>query len=61
MFLCGAGGLVSGTLGDALGGRVRLTRLYSPALGLLNVVIFLACFHGIGGEIGASSVEPGAW
>ena len=49
---------MSGTLGDALGGCVRLTRLYSPALGLLNVVNFLACFHGIGVEISASSVEP---
>ena len=60
-FLCGGGGLVSGTLGDALGGHVFLMRLYSLALRLLNVVDFLACFYGIGGKISASSVEPGAW
>ena len=48
-------------MGDALGGRILLTCLYSPALWLLNVVEFLACFYGIGGEIGTSSVEPGAW
>ena len=35
------------------------THLYSLALGLLNVVDFLACFSGIGGEISASSVKPG--
>ena len=33
----------------------------SPALGLLNVVDFLARFRGMGGKIDASSVEPGVW
>ena len=42
--LCGTGGLVSGTPGDTLGGRVEGTRLYSPAPGLLNVINLLACF-----------------
>ena len=34
-----------------MGGRIGGTRLYSPVSGLLNVVDFLACFQGTGGEI----------
>ena len=44
-----------------IGGRVGGMHLYSPASGSLAIVNLLACFQGMGGEIDASSVEPGVW